>query len=152
LRYFPAVNVIVKSGVWFLLAEVAGWSVPVHALESPIVESIQGIPVSSLESGAPALPLSTWLTQLGGASLAKLEWEVNDCGEGGDGRVAPTCVEGRIVFNSRTSAGVSVAVDTTQGRTGGKPSIFMMYLKDAGKVTFARSLRELESVAGRFRH
>src|SRR5689334_17330813 len=118
------------SALLATLMYLGSWSLQVQAQESPLIRRIQDISMSSLEPGAPNVALSKWLAQLSGLSASNLDWEVNDCGEGGDGRQAPTCVEGRFTFSPGMSAGVSVAVATTEGKTGGRPSIVMMYVKD----------------------
>jgi hypothetical protein len=122
-----------------------------HAQESPHIRRVQATPVSTLESGAPQTTLVQWLARLGGKTSSEIAWETNDCGEGGDGRAAPACVEGKVLLGADTTASVSVAFADTEGRSGGKPSLYMMYLKSGQKVTFAKSLKELEAIVSQWR-
>ena len=124
---------------------------PIHAQESPQISRIQAMPVSTLESGAPQTALVQWLARLGGKSSSEVTWETNDCGEGRDGHAAPACVEGKVLLGTDTTASVSVAVADTEGRSGGKPSLYMMYLKSGQKVTFAKSLKDLEAIVSQWR-
>jgi hypothetical protein len=123
----------------------------VQAEDSPLIRSIQDTPLSALDPNAPKVKLSQWLAQLGGVRPAALAWELNDCGEGGDGRAAPTCVEGRVSFSPDRSASVSVAVATAEGKLGGGPSVFMMYVREGQKVDFAKSFQELEKLVAKWR-
>jgi hypothetical protein len=76
-----------------------------RARDSVAIAAVQRVSMASLDSTLPAIPLAQWLSQTGRVPAAAILWEVNDCGEGGDGRTAPTCVEasfapapGRTVF------------------------------------------------------
>jgi hypothetical protein len=124
---------------------------PIHAKESPQISRIQATPVSTLEFGAPQTTLVQWLARLAGNAATEITWETNDCGEGGDGRAAPTCVEGKVLLGAGTTASVSVAVADTQGRPTDKPSLYMVYLKSGQKVTFAKSLKDLEAIVSDWR-
>jgi hypothetical protein len=134
-----------------LVALVTSACITMGRDSSPLIPKIQGMSLSSLEEVAPNITLSRWLSQLGGVSPTDLNWEVNDCGEGGDGRSAPTCVEGQVPFGSGRLAAVSVAVATTAGKTSGKPAIFMMYVRAGDKLEFASSTGELESLVAKWR-
>ena len=114
------------------------------AQEQPLIRRVQDTPLASLDSAAPDITVAQWLARLGGVPASALTWEVNDCGEGGDGREAPGCVEGTVPLGDERSASISVAVVSTDGRTDGSPAIFMMYVRDGSEVTFADSIRELE--------
>jgi hypothetical protein len=115
------------------------------------MRSIQQTLLTALDPAAPNITLSDWLAGLGGVPPSALAWEINDCGEGGDGRPAPTCVEGRVSFGADRSATVSVAIATAAGKTGGSPSIFMMFTREGQKVEFANSTRGLEMLVVKWR-
>jgi hypothetical protein len=122
-----------------------------YAQEPQLAGNVQSILMSALEPDAPSITLSQWLSRLGGTPSGGLKWEVNDCGEGGDGLEAPTCVEGRVSLGSGRVAAVSVAVVTSAGKAVGKPSIFMMYVRDGQNVEFAKTTRELELLVAKWR-
>jgi hypothetical protein len=50
------------------------------AFEKRAIEIAKRLPVSELEPGMPKQALSEWLRKAAGPG-AKLEWELNDCGE-----------------------------------------------------------------------
>jgi hypothetical protein len=116
-----------------------------------LIRSIQQTLLPALDPAAPNVTLSAWLAALGGVPPTALAWEINDCGEGGDGRPAPTCVEGRVSFGADRSATISVAVATAGGRSGGSPSIFMMFTREGQMVEFANSTRALEMLVAKWR-
>jgi hypothetical protein len=121
------------------------------AQNAQLVRTAQEVSLAALDPAAPKVPLSRWLAELGRVPPAAVKWEVNDCGEGGDGRSAPTCVEGSVSLAPATTVSISVAVLGVDGKPGGSPSLFMMYLKEGQQVTFARSLAELEALVSRWR-
>ena len=79
--------------------------------------------VVSLDSSLAAIPLEDWLSEISGVPKAEITWEVNDCGEGGDGRQAPTCVEATVPLRADSSAHLSLAVADISGKKVG-PSIW----------------------------
>jgi hypothetical protein len=123
----------------------------VLAQEQLLIRRVQDTPLASLDSAAPGVTVSQWLAQLGGVPPTALTWEVNDCGEGGDGREAPGCVEGKVSLGEERSASISVVVVSRNGTTEGGPAIFMMYVRDGSEVTFADSIRELEMLVEKSR-
>jgi hypothetical protein len=76
------------------------------------------VPVASLDSTLPAVPLERWLADVRGIPVSAIRWEVNDCGEGGDGREAPTCVEAILTLGADTTAHASLIVAGIDGKPG----------------------------------
>lgn len=111
------------------------------AQDSVLVRRAQQVIVSSLDSSLPAVPFAKWLAQLGRVSPDAIRWEVNDCGEGGDGRTAPTCVEAAFDLAPSSTANVSL---TVAGRDGAsvKPAIAMLYARAGSAVRMFKTLPE----------
>jgi hypothetical protein len=61
----------------------------------------------------------------------KATWEVNDCGEGGDGRSAPVCVEIIIPQQNGYNLHISTIVGDTAGQKVSKPQVMMVYFHKA---------------------
>lgn len=83
-----------------------------------------------LEKGLPNIAIPAWLEntfQYGG----KTTWEVNDCGEGGDGRSTPTCVDIIIPQQNGYTLHISTVVGDTSGQKVAKPQIMMIYFHKA---------------------
>ena len=113
-----------------------------HAQDSLLIASAQRAAVSTLDSGYARTPLSRWLERAGRLPASAIRWEVNDCGEGGDGRKAPTCVEARFAIGKDT-IGVSLIVTGLDGiRT--PPKVFMLVVQQGERVIFFKTLRDLE--------
>jgi hypothetical protein len=118
----------------------------VHAQEPELVRRAQDASLSTLEPNAANVTLAQWLSRLGGGSPGSVEWEVNDCGEGGDGRQSPVCVEGRVTIGTGLVASVSVIVVALSGQPVSPSSIWMMYVSDGQRVELAKTTGELESL------
>lgn len=81
---------------------------------------------SILEEGLPNIAVPQWVEntfQYG----AKATWEVNDCGEGGDGRVSPVCVEVKIPQQNGYYLHISSIVGDIEGKKTAKPQLWMVY-------------------------
>jgi hypothetical protein len=115
--------------------------------EKRAIEIAKRLPVSELEQGMPKQPLPEWLRRAAGPG-AKLEWELNDCGEqtgtaADAGRDFPFCVETIANLADGRRVGVSVVMGTFQRGIVGKPQLFMITLGKDGKFEFVSKLREL---------
>ena len=94
--------------------------------DSSLINIAQNLKAATLEEGLPDIAIPLWLKQAfehGG----KAEWEVNDCGEGGDGRTAPFCVESIIPQQNGYKLHISVIVANSAGQKIAKPGIWMIY-------------------------
>ncbi len=103
---------MVQAGLTLLL--LTAGAVPV--LGQGFVAEARRVPVASLDSTLPAVPFEEWLADLGGVAVSAIKWEINDCGEGGDGREAPTCVEAILGLAGDTTAHASLVVTGIDGK------------------------------------
>ncbi len=124
---FPRAIVAICFSTW--------WNVP-HALaqDAPLIARAQRVPVAALDSGLPAVPFAQWLAALRRLPASGLHWEVNDCGEGGDGRAAPTCVEAILELGPDTTAHASLIMAGLDG-SAGKPAVWMLYVAVRDSIT-----------------
>ena len=99
------------------------------------------VPAVSLDSTLPSLPLETWLAELRQLPSSAIKWEVNDCGEGGDGRVAPTCVEAILPLTGDTTAHVSLIVAGLDGARC-RPAIWDLSVGSGYSFTGFKTLGE----------
>lgn len=106
--------------------------------------------VASLDSTLPPVPFDKWLAELGGVPISAIEWEVNDCGEGGDGREAPTCVEATLPLTGDTTAHASLVVAGIDGRRS-TPAIWDLAVGAGHSFTGFATLREWAAYIQRHR-
>jgi hypothetical protein len=111
------------------------------AQQPELVRLAQHVPVSSLDSAFPPIAFEHWLARLVGGSRSVIRWEVNDCGEGGDGLAAPTCVEAIFDLAPDTAAHASLVVAGTDGRPG-KPAVWLLYATAGSAMTPYKGLSE----------
>jgi hypothetical protein len=114
---------------------------PSEAMGQNLITTVQRVSVATLDSTMPAIPLERWLTRLAGPSHA-LSWEVNDCGEGGDGREAPTCVEAIVALRGDTTAHLSLIVADLEGGRAVPPAIWDMSIGAGLRFAGVKTLRE----------
>lgn len=109
------------------------------AQEAELIALAQGVSVASLDSTYPDVPWERWLAELGRVQPAAIRWEMNDCGEGGDGLAAPTCIEASLDVAPETTVYASLIVAGIDGSRG-TPAVWMLYARVAAKpfTTFAR--------------
>src|SRR5207249_8000668 len=70
----------------------------------------------------PISPFETWLTQSIGQD-ASISWEVNDCGEGGDGQEeVPVCAAAEVKLGACGRIYIGIAVGDSAGGISGKPA------------------------------
>lgn len=117
--------------------------------DSTLLRSAQDALLSTLDSTASGLTLAEWLARLGGDPVTAVRWELNDCGEGGDGRAAPTCVEGHVTLAPDTSVTVDVIVVGLDGTPAPHPELFSLTAARGADVTFVNTFREMEELVGR---
>jgi hypothetical protein len=102
-------------------------------VDSALIARVQRVSVRSLDSTLAATSLADWLVSLRVVGSPPIDWETNDCGEGGDGRRAPTCVEAIIRLGQDTTAHISLIAAGIDGAPA-TPQVFMLYAI-AGQVT-----------------
>lgn len=110
--------------------------------DSTTISAAQHLPVSRLDSTASDIPLARWLARLGGVAESSIRWELNDCGEGGDGRSAPSCVEARLELAPDTSVCVSLIVADLEGKAA-TPKVWSLYAFEGKKAIVFRSFTSL---------
>ena len=84
--------------------------------EKRLIAQLKRVPVSVLGVRSKQ-NVDQWVAALLGRGV---KWEANDCGEGGDGLAAPTCVE---ISSEDPHLFLWIAVADTEGKTG-KPVLF----------------------------
>jgi hypothetical protein len=119
----------------------AGPAALVLAQQPELVRLAQHVPVCSLDSTLPPIAFEHWLARLVGGSRNAIRWEVNDCGEGGDGLAAPTCVEAILDLASDTAAHASLVVAGTDGMPA-KPAVWLLYATAGWSMTPFKGLSE----------
>jgi hypothetical protein len=107
------------------LLSLASATVASAQRDSTLVARAQQTPVRSLDSAFVGAPLVEWIGSLRSLRASQIHWEVNDCGEGGDGRAAPTCVEAILDLAPDTTAHISLIVADLTGKPS-TPGIFML--------------------------
>jgi len=111
-----------------------------------LVAFAKRIPVASLDSTLPAVSLESWLADLRGVPPSAIAWEVNDCGEGGDGRQAPTCVEAIIPLPADSTAHLVLIVAAADGSRS-KPAVFDLSVGKGYTFTGIKTLRDWAAYA-----
>jgi hypothetical protein len=122
-----------------VLLAAMGAAGPSAAQQDELVQRAQRVLVSSLDSTFPRVPLEQWLAQLVGRSADTIQWETNDCGEGGDGLAAPTCVEALVPLSPDTTAHLSLIVAGMDG-TPGEADLWMLYVSTRASISNFKGL------------
>ncbi len=125
------------------LLAILTWSTVARALaqDAKLIAAAQRVSVASLESTQPDVPFERWLAELGRVPRSAIRWEVNDCGEGGDGREAPTCVEAMVDLAADTTAHASLVVAGIDGRRS-KPAIWDLSVGAGSSFIGFKTLRQ----------
>jgi len=120
---------------------VASDTSPTWAQDSVLIEAARRVTVASLDSAYPRLPFEKWLAGFSRVPRSAIHWEVNDCGEGGDGREAPTCVEAGLELTPDTAAYATLVVASLDGSPS-QPAIWMLYARTGRAFTEFKNLSE----------
>jgi hypothetical protein len=104
----------------FSTASIAGVS------DAEFIDVVKKANASVLEKGLPDIAIPLWVERTFRHG-AKAAWEVNDCGEGGDRRIAPVCVEVKIPQQNGYYLHISSIVGDTEGKKRAKPQPWMVY-------------------------
>jgi hypothetical protein len=115
------------------------------AQDAALIAAAQQVSMISLDSTYAKVPFEKWLAELGRVPASVIRWEVNDCGEGGDGRAAPTCVEASLDVAPQTTVYASLIVAAVDGSRS-TPAIWMLYAR-VGTNPFTTFTRLNEWVA-----
>jgi hypothetical protein len=126
--------------ILFLMSNANG----MLAQDTALIRTTRRVTVASLDSTQPKLAFEEWLARLGRVPRSTIHWEVNDCGEGGDGLAAPTCVEAGLELAPDTAAYASLLVATLDGSPA-RPAIWMLFARTGGRFIEFKRLSEWAS-------
>lgn len=125
-------NILVTI-LWAFLLTHSPAHADYNAFEEMAIKKVKATSTSQIEKGRSALPFEIWLQNLAGKD-AEMEWELNDCGEGGDSdreRDTPLCVgvtanlsDGRYLT---VEIGVANASDIQKSRLPGGVGVRNVY-------------------------
>ena len=127
-----------------VLAVTFSQSTFAFAQETELIARVQRVMVASLDSALPAVAFGQWLTGLRKAPQSEIRWEVNDCGEGGDGLSAPVCAEAILDLGPDTTAHVTLGVADRDGKPV-EPGVWMLYVMVKGSFTNFERLSKWEA-------
>ena len=113
-----------KYLIVFILLQVFFVSI-VQANNVDFVRILKMTRVSTLEKGLPNKSFQKWVKDT--FKRDDTVWEVNDCGEGGDGISHPFCAEVQIPQQNGYSLNIMVVTGDSKGRKIDKPEIFQIY-------------------------
>ena len=82
-----------------------------------LIAAAKRVRVDVLDSTLTNVSFEKWLTDLRPSGSSTIAWEVNDCGEGGDGNVGPTCVEVILSLSGDSTAHASIIMVGRDGAT-----------------------------------
>lgn len=108
------------------------------------------VSVASLDATLPAVPFEKWLAELRGVSTSEITWEVNDCGEGADGRDAPICVEAILQLTADSTAHASLVMIGDDGPRS-KPVIWDLFIGANLSFSSFKTLPEWAALVRRYR-
>ncbi len=131
----------ILPGRFLLAILVSSAATRAFAQEAKLIAAAQRASVASLESAQPDVPFARWLAELGRVPRSAIRWEVNDCGEGGDGREAPTCVEATFQLTADTTAHASLVVAGLDGKRS-KPAIWDLSVGTGHSFIGFKTLRQ----------
>ena len=110
-------------GSFLLVMLVSSTVTRAFAQEAELIAAARRVSVALLDPAHPDVPFERWLAELVRVPRSAIRWEVNDCGEGGDGREAPTCVEAMVDLAADTTAHASLVVAGIDGKRS-QPAIW----------------------------
>jgi hypothetical protein len=116
-------------------------AIAVPAQAQDVIALAKRVSVAALDSTLPAVSLESWLRELGRVPASAITWEVNDCGEGGDGLLAPTCAEAMLPLKADTTAHISLIVGGLDG-TPAEPAVWDLSVGTGNTFTGFKTLRE----------
>ena len=116
--------------------------------DSTLIARARRTPASSLDAGLPRLSVEQWLAQIASVVPDSLRWEVNDCGEGGDGRTAPTCVEAAFDLPGGSAGTIRIYVMNREG-TAVRPAIAELLTSTGGTYRAHKTVGEWLGVVRR---
>lgn len=134
-----------------LVAAALAAAAPAAAQQPDLIRRAQHVSAAALDSTLPAIAFEAWMAQVAGVPLSAIHWELNDCGEGGDGLAAPTCVEAALDLAPDTAAHVSLILADTAGH-GAPPAVWLLYVSADSAMTYFKRLSEWAAFVRRHTH
>jgi hypothetical protein len=125
-----------------LLAAGAACAHAQKPTDAALIASAQRVSVRTLDSSFTATPFAEWVATLRPSVASRIRWELNDCGEGGDGRKAPFCAEAVLPLGPDTTAHASLMVASTDRVVAGPPVIAMLYVVAGKDIVHFKTLTE----------
>ena len=114
----------------------------VAAQDSTIVAVARRVSMSQLDSTYADESFEAWLSTLVGGSSNTIHWEINDCGEGGDGQTGPVCAEAGVTLSSDTTLFISLLVGARDG-SAQPPAVWMLFARETGQYRHFTELAEV---------
>lgn len=105
-----------------LLAHVALAAQDSASRNTELISEVQRLSATALGARGTQLSFGDWMAHLGGVPPSAIKWDVNDCGEGSNGRIAPTCVTARLTPGTDAQIAVDLMVIDLLGRRT-RPSV-----------------------------
>jgi len=114
--------------------------------EKRVITYAKRISVLQLDRGLADKPFGQWFRALVGDE-AKINWDVNDCGEQTGApdidRDFPSCVEARARLSNGREVAITIGVGTQNKGIAGLPSVYAAFVQDKTAVNEVRKLGEL---------
>lgn len=99
-------NVMKTASTLAVILALVSLPLPAQDRDTELMRTVRQLPANVLDP--VAFPVTSSLERVFSiytrVPVVALEWEVNDCGEGGDGRKASTCVEVRAELAPEVAA------------------------------------------------
>jgi len=144
----PRMNIMNKSLCGLALVVMLSGPAYAQISSDDAIDLLQEYPAAKLDTLCPKIPFMTWFKSVVGGS-AKLQWEVNDCGEQtgvpavDQQRDLPVCLEVSADLPDNRKVGVAVWVGTEKKGLTDTPAVYDIYLQLAGQFYHIRRLSDL---------
>lgn len=113
-----------------------------------LITQVQRLSVADLGARGSQLNFGDWFARLGGVGPDAITWEVNDCGEGRGGRIAPTCVTARMSRAVDAQIAVDLQVIDLLGRRT-RPSVRSAVIQSSDQLYGFSRLDSLQAASQR---
>lgn len=129
--------------VFLILAVVPFRTFSDDIFDDSIISYLKRKNVSSIDMQLASMPYEAWVRETLGPN-AKISWEANDCGEGGDRPGPfPTCVTVLGRLNECGTVSISIAVGSSDKGLSGEPVVWNIYVDGIGPSRTLKSLHQL---------
>lgn len=111
--------------------------------DASIIAHLKQANVSTIDSQLASMPYEAWLKKALGDD-AKIEWQISDCGEGGDREGSlPMCITTTGKFKEHGEVIISIAVGNSEKGVFGEPSVWDIYVEGVGPSRSFSNLHQL---------